>query len=484
MNLQLILNNFSRLDITAIIFACILSIACLARGAVYDATIAVLLLILIPILLESASRTRPVHSTLKKNGIVLLVFLLLVLFLQQSLPATGVDADLWHQAQLLNTKNLRVVSIHDKSAWLQGIGRFLFFIFVFVIALYIGSSESSARLFLQSLLVSGCLCLTTTFLITTANGVPTSTYYSYAHGFVNANNAASYLGVMLLLVLTQAARLLKRPGISFHKILPDFIDQLNIATMMQGFFLLYALLLILAGLFMTGSRGGIFLSLLSGFLFCLMVILKTNLHSQTRKWIIILSSSAMGLILVWSFLNFGQTFLNILERDGLNHHTRLEIYGAVLPMIGDYPALGVGLDNFPDVFQQYRPENIPSDGIIDKAHNSYLEFATEMGLPALAVLLAVLSQIGYMLYMGVKGRKERYVTPALGLSVWTLVGLHSLIDFPLQIPAIAALCIAITTVCASQTDRRFSEPTHASTNVRIKRVRIRKRRGSSMQKVS
>ena len=133
------------------------------------------------------------------------------------------------------------------------------------------------------------------------------------------------------------------------------------------------------------------------------------------------------------------------------------------------------------MFQQYRPGNISADGIIDKAHNSYLEFSSEMGLPMLLILMTALSWLGALLYNGVKGRKERYVTPALGLSIWLLAALYSLIDFPLQIPGLAALFIAITTVCASQADPRFSEPIQPSTNrnAPVKRIRIRKRRGST-----
>ena len=475
-NLRSSLSSLNKLDIAAITFASVLSLSCLARGAVYDVTIAVLLLISMPILFAAAHSARPVHPTLKITGIVLLAFLALILFLQQWVQPTESDADLWQQVQLLSKQTISPVYLHDKAAWLQGIGRLLFFIFAFVIALFIGSSESSARLFLQALLGSGVLCLAATFFVTTANGVPTS-YYSYAHGFVNSNNAATYLGVMLLLVLAQAARILRRPHITIAKILPDFIDQLNLATVMHAFFLLFTILLVLACLFMTGSRGGILLSLLCGALFSILIILKTNLHSRTRKWIIVSGSITMGILLIWSFLNFGQTVTNILERDGFSHHTRLEMFTATIPMIGDYPLLGVGLGSFPAMFQQYRPEDIPSDGIIDKAHNSYLEFASEMGLPALFVLLAALSVMGYLLYGGFKGRKERYINPTLGLSVWALIALHSLIDFPLQIPGIAALCIAITTVCASETDPRFSEPANMENkNVRIKRIRIRKQR--------
>ncbi len=453
--------SLSKLDISAISFACLLSAACFARGAVYDILIAVLLLAFTPILFVAASGARAVHHALRNSGIILLASVLIIIFIQQCL------------AQDLMTIP---TSLHDKAALIQGIGRLLFLIFAFAIALCIGSSESSARVFLQTLLASGILFLSITFFITTAGGVSASAVRSFSHGFVNSNNAATYLGIMLLLTLAQSARFFKRPVHLLQKSLPSMIEQLNFVSMVKGFFLLFALLLILSGLFMTGSRAGILFSLLCSFFFVIIIALKTNLKALTRKWVATGAAVAMALLLTWSFVNFGQGFMQSLEHKEVDPQTRMEIFSAVMPMIRDHLWLGSGLGNFPALFQQYRPKNVSADGIIDKAHNSYLEFTAEMGLPAFIVLMAVLAQVGHLLYVGYKGRKERYVTPALGLAVWLLVGLHSLVDFPLQIPAIAALFVAIITICASQTDPRFSEPSQA-TDKPVSRTRIRKRKG-------
>jgi len=183
--------------------------------------------------------------------------------------------------------------------------------------------------------------------------------------------------------------------------------------------------------------------------------------------------------LTWSFINFGQVITHKLETNGVSSNSRLDIMAAVVPMIADYPLLGTGFGSFPTAFQHYRPTDISADEMIDKAHNSYLEFAAEMGVPALLVLLAALGWVGYQLYRGMRDRRERYVIPTLGLAVWLLGGVYSLVDFPLQIPAIAALFIALMVVCVSQSDPRFSEPappTVRGTTSSSGRVRIRKRR--------
>ncbi len=472
------LQSLSRLDVVAILFATLLSLLCLIKGAVYDFVIAMALLSAMPLLWMAESGARSVHTKLERAGLMLLGGMTFILLLQVILPASGQN-DLWASVKALTGHAVNETALLDKAGWLQGVGRFLFFIASFTIALFIGASESSTRIFFFSLMASGALCIAITFFTVTNGGVPASTYYSYHHGFVNPNNAAAYLGIMLLVALAQAVRFFRSPATSLNKSIIGMIDRLTFGKIVKGCFILFALLIALAGLFMTGSRGGILLTMVTSTLFLIMMACKTSLQPHMRNLIIACTVVIAVGLFIWSFANYGQVITNKIETNGTSANSRFDIFHAVLPMIADHPLLGTGLGSFASQFQHYRPTNVSSDGIIDKAHNSYLEFAAEMGLPALILLMLALGWLGLMLMRGFKERKERYVMPGLGVAVWWFIGFYSLIDFPLQIPAIAALFIAITTVCASQTDRRFSEPQQRTSSiVEKKRVRIRKRRSS------
>lgn len=455
-----------------------LSVLCLAKGAVHDSTIAIALLISIPMMWFALRATTQVHGQLKKLGTVFFGAIFAICLLQWAFPPSGDTAALWQELSTLSGGEINATLAMDKAAWLQSIGRTVFLLVVFILALCIGSTEASARHFLEWLLFSGALCITLTFFAATSEGVPMTTFYSYTHGFVNPNNAATYMGVMLLVALAQVFRFVKIPPKAFYKIFLEFIDTLSMPIILKGGFLLFALLLAMAGLFMTGSRGGIIVTFLSSAALCITILFKMNLQSEMRKGIIIAAGIIMAIMCFWIFLNFGQVALNKLSMQGADSNSRFDIYAATLPLIAHHPVLGAGIGSFSGAFQAYRPANVSSDGIIDKAHNSYLEFAAEMGIPALILLLAVVGLIGYALYRGVREHKEYYVLPTLGLSVLALGALHSLVDFPLQVPAIAALFIAIITICLSQNERPFcvaaEKPPEPTKRVRTRTKRARK----------
>lgn len=467
-----------RLPLVAKALAILLSVLCLTKGAVHDTTIAIALLAVLPMLWFALRETQQVHAQLKKLGIIFFSAIIAICLLQWLLSSAGDSAALWQEIATIHGGKIHDTLTQDKATWLQSIGRLVFLIVIFTTALCIGSTEASARHFLEMLLISGTVCITITFLIATSDGVPMTTFYSYTHGFVNPNNAATYMGVMLLIVLAQVFRFLKIPPKAFYKVFLEFIDKLSMPVIFKGGFLLFTLLLSMAGLFMTGSRGGIIVTFLSSLLFCIIILFKMNLQSEMRKGIIITAGIIMTMMCFWIFLNFGQVALNKLSIQGADTNSRLDIYAATFPMIGNHPLLGAGIGSFPGVFQAYRPQTISSDGIIDKAHNSYLEFAAEMGLPALALLLTIIGIIAHTLYRGIREHKEYYLLPTLGLSVLTLGAMHSLVDFPLQVPAIAALFIAIITVCFSQNARPFcvaaEKPPEPTKRVRTRTKRARK----------
>jgi O-antigen ligase len=104
---------------------------------------------------------------------------------------------------------------------------------------------------------------------------------------------------------------------------------------------------------------------------------------------------------------------------------RKEIAVSTLQMIRQRPWTGFGLGNYANVYPEFASFDL---GLaVDHAHNDWAEWAAEGGIPMLLLMLGI-AAIG--------------LRPAIR-SVWGLgiyaVFLHSLVDFPMQIPALAAL---------------------------------------------
>jgi O-antigen ligase len=115
---------------------------------------------------------------------------------------------------------------------------------------------------------------------------------------------------------------------------------------------------------------------------------------------------------------------------------RREMAVSTLQMIRQRPWLGYGLGNYADVYPQFASFDV---GLaVDHAHNDWAEWTAEGGVPMLVLMLAI-AVTGFRLAIR---------------SVWALgiyaVFLHSLVDFPLQIPAIAALLFTFLAALCSE----------------------------------
>lgn len=103
---------------------------------------------------------------------------------------------------------------------------------------------------------------------------------------------------------------------------------------------------------------------------------------------------------------------------------RREMLESSIAMAREKPWTGFGLGSFEDVYPGYA---LFDDGtIVNHAHNDWAEWAAEGGLPFVALLLLL----------------AMWSSPRAVRSIWGLgvvsVFLHSLVDFNLQLPAIAA----------------------------------------------
>ena len=130
--------------------------------------------------------------------------------------------------------------------------------------------------------------------------------------------------------------------------------------------------------------------------------------------------------------------------------TRSATYQKTWNAITTSPWKGTGFGTFEDVFPAYRNNEDSPLTHWGKAHNTYLENSLELGLPMAFILNLSIALIGFQCIRGVVVRKRDKLIPALGVGATVLVGVHSLVDFSLQIPAVAILYACIMGVATSQ----------------------------------
>jgi len=214
------------------------------------------------------------------------------------------------------------------------------------------------------------------------------------------------------------------------------------------FILSYLTLLILTALILSLSRGG-WIGSLMGLTF-MGIVLLTNRYFTRKKLIAALA----GGFLSAAFIVLAST--PVVERirtldqgtEVPNFKARVTVWGGVVEMIKDHPMLGTGPGTFSTVFTQYQPPGIPQRYFM--AHNDYLHFISEAGLPLAAVIIWMI----IALYR--KGFKKMQNPSRLirGITIGAMTGItailvHSIGDFNLHIPANAILFTVLAALVAA-----------------------------------
>jgi O-antigen ligase len=115
---------------------------------------------------------------------------------------------------------------------------------------------------------------------------------------------------------------------------------------------------------------------------------------------------------------------------------RREFLASSVAMVKDRPAMGFGLGNWPRAYPAYA---LFDDGTyVNQAHNDWMQWAVEGGLPFLAMLLWLAGM----------------VLPAAWKSVWGIglvsLWVHCLVDYPMQQrPAVGAWFFALLGLMAA-----------------------------------
>lgn len=243
--------------------------------------------------------------------------------------------------------------------------------------------------------------------------------------FVNRNSYAAYAGLGLLAALAAIARRLEDVT-GWRRLLP------HLARPAMAYFL--SLAISAPALLATESRGGVAAAIagVAVFAYCLYA---PRLGMWRR---IALGVALPGVVLLafGLFLHYGATHPDSEAAD------RFRVYALTVNLIADRPWTGYGPGSFPDVFAMARTPDISQVWL--QAHCLYLELALELGLPAALALCGCVVGIFAACLKTAFRHPERRTQAALGCAATALVAAHALLDFSMQIPAVALTWAVIT----------------------------------------
>lgn len=280
--------------------------------------------------------------------------------------------------------------------------------------------------------------------------------------FVNRNTAATFFGLVLIVwtvrFLTEVDSHLPKSSARLW----DLGAVLLYRPSREMAVSLGCLLLALAALLMTRSRAGVLLSLGSLFMTALLCV-RHRLAGRAAA-IVLIGAGPVLIGLVLEFLGGG--VVGRLGGEGLIDPSRRLAFEGAVAIVRDFPLLGTGLGTFTDMFPAYRSSEISTVGVWDRAHNTLLEIAVELGIPAALLVAAMsLSLLLRLLWGALKRRRDAHFA-LVGFGTALLGSLHSLVDFSPQIAGFAVPWIGLIACGLAQSFRSERRESRAPAIVR------------------
>jgi O-antigen ligase len=386
----------------------------------------------------------------------LLLFALLCLYiLLQLVPLpTALPAPEWDLAARLLGADLRRSLSLAPDKGLVALTRLLLYGGVFWIALQaFRPGEAADRAMLALALVVGAYALAGVIGYALGNRY-LLWFEKWAHQdslsgtFPNRNHFATMVGLGLICALGVCAR---RVAAALARHGPEAWAAILTGARLSTMVVVATLPIDIVALLLSRSRAGVAVSAVAATVFLVGATWRLGLGRRGAAALFLLSTVTLGLYSGLSGEGLRER-LAVLAVDN-QVDVRLPLFAQTLDAIAARPWLGSGYGSFEDAFRPYRQP--PLQLHFDYAHNTYLELAVELGIPMAVALTLVplllvlraasaLRREGPTLYYG-------WAAACAGL----LVGLHALVDFSLQIPAVGMLFATILGIgCAQSWGRR------------------------------
>jgi O-antigen ligase len=267
--------------------------------------------------------------------------------------------------------------------------------------------------------------------------------------FINPNPFSAYAGMGFIVICGLILKLYRREftavGGSIQFRIAAFIE----VTGQKGITLIGGAFVILVALLLSGSRGGIASTAFGLFVLgALTLRLRKKKFAEQREAIIVVGA----LLVAATFLVFGDAVLGQIAQKGFRDESRMAVYIITMRSILAAPLIGYGYGTFADVFPMFRDQSVSSWGQWQLAHNTYLEALQGLGLLFGSMLVASVALLVLRCVKGATRRQANETLPCVAASVAFLLGVHSLVDFSLQIQAIAITFMALLGAGVAQSE--------------------------------
>lgn len=274
-------------------------------------------------------------------------------------------------------------------------------------------------------------------------------YLGFATGtFVNRNHFAGYLGLCIAAGVGLILSDLGRGGVrTWRQHLRDFIN-LMFSTKMQ---VRLALAVMVIGLVLSRSRMGNTAAFAALTICGLGYVILRERSRLPQALLLFLSLMVIDTLIVSRWFGLEKVVQRIEQTD-VQTEARSDLFSQLLPVAGEHALTGAGLGSFESVYLPHRPVDVLLR--YDHAHNDYLEFLIETGLPGLLLLLSLVGLHALHALRVLLRRQDRLrVGSAFAVLMAILAAAaHATVEFNFQIPAYAASFVALLGLAAASAE--------------------------------
>jgi len=221
----------------------------------------------------------------------------------------------------------------------------------------------------------------------------------------------------------------------------------------EAILIAFGIIVMILGLFLSGSRTGIVSLLLS---FSLIIFFFRD--SKRQRSVSKTSVFIFGLALLWVGSIGADTVVSSFFTVTEDLVSRRGIWANTFDIFKDLPIIGSGLGTFAHIFPMYRSFHIR--GLVTHAENDFLQLASEVGLLGIGLLMAIFLLLFFKAVSGIRSLSPRNSNRYL--AVGGMVGIlalmfHSTFERNLQVPSNAFLYTFLWAIVLRTTTRERSE---------------------------